>query len=50
MSKRDTSETPNYQAKDWQLAARKGADGARGPAGKDFKPHQPTKLKGDGDA
>jgi hypothetical protein len=50
MAQRDTSETPNYQAKDWQLSARKGADGARGPAGKDFKPHQPTKLKADGDA
>lgn len=50
MAKRDTNETPNYQAKDWQLAARKGADGARGPAGKDYKPREPVKLKGSGDA
>jgi hypothetical protein len=49
MAKRDTSNTPNYQAKDWQLAARKGADGARGPAGKDYKPREPVKLGG-GDA
>jgi hypothetical protein len=49
MAKRDTNETPNYQAKDWQLAARKGADGARGPAGKDYKPREPVKLGG-GDA
>lgn len=47
MAKRDTSETPNYQAKDWQMCARKGADGARGPAGKDFKPREPTKLDPD---
>jgi hypothetical protein len=46
MAKRDTSETPNYQASDWQLAARKGADGARGAAGKDFKPREPVKLGG----
>ena len=47
MAKRDTNETPNYQAKDWQLAARKGADGARGPAGKDYKPREPVKLDPD---
>lgn len=45
MARRDTNETPNYQAKDWQLAARKGADGARGPAGKDYKPREPVKIK-----
>jgi hypothetical protein len=50
MARRDTSETPNYQAADWQLAARKGADGARGPAGKDYKPREPVKLKGGDDA
>jgi hypothetical protein len=39
-----TSETPSYQSNDWQLAARKGADGKRGPAGKDYKPPEPVKL------
>lgn len=47
MARRDTNETPSYQAKDWQLAARKGADGSRGPAGKDYKPSEPVKI-GDG--
>lgn len=45
-----TSETPGYQSNDWQLAARKGADGKRGPAGKDYKPREPVKIKDDGDA
>lgn len=47
MARRDTNETPSYQANDWQLAARKGADGSRGPAGKDYKPSEPVKI-GDG--
>lgn len=45
-----TSETPGYQSNDWQLAARKGADGKRGPAGKDYKPRDPVKIKDDGNA
>lgn len=45
----ETSTTPSYQAEEWQLAARKGADGARGPAGKDYKPREPVKI-GDGNA
>lgn len=45
LAKCATSEAPNYQSKDWQLCARKGADGARGAPGKDYKPREPVKLK-----
>lgn len=47
---RDTSETPGYKAKDWQLAARKGADGQPGKPGKDYRAPEPVSLRGDGDA
>ena len=50
MARRDTKEAPNYQSADWQLSARKGADGQRGKDGKDFAPTKPTKLNGDRDA
>lgn len=43
---RDTAETPAYNSKDWQLAARKGADGQRGKDGKDYRPPAPVKLGG----
>jgi len=45
LAKRSTSEAPSYQASDWQLAARKGADGARGKDGKDVTPREPVKLQ-----
>lgn len=44
---RDTKETPGYKSADWQLAARKGRDGADGKAPPKTGP---VKLKGDGDA
>jgi len=48
LAKRATSETPSYQSGDWQLAARKGADGARGKDAKDPTPRDPVKIKGAG--
>lgn len=45
LAMRDTAESPSYQAADWMLAARKGADGQRGKDGKE--PSTPVKLVND---
>jgi hypothetical protein len=45
MALRETKAKPCHENnEDWILAARKGRDGDRGPAGKDYKPSEPVKL------
>lgn len=42
---KDTSAKPcRENDEDWRLFARKGRDGAQGPAGKEYKPPEPVKL------
>lgn len=44
---KDTSAKPcRENADDWRMMARKGRDGAPGPAGKEYKPPEPVKLNG----
>jgi hypothetical protein len=41
---RDTKAKPARESEDWRIGARKGRDGAPGPAGKEYKPPEPVKL------
>lgn len=44
---KDTSAKPcRENADDWRMMARKGRDGAPGPAGKEYRPPEPVKLNG----
>lgn len=44
---KDTNTKPcRENADDWRMMARKGRDGAPGPAGKEYRPPEPVKLNG----
>jgi len=43
----DTKAKPCRESGEWRMAARKGRDGAQGPAGQEYRPPAPVKL-GDG--
>lgn len=45
IAQKDTDDKPTRESANWRMGARKGRDGERGAAGKDFKPEAPVRLE-----